>query len=165
MVGQYINNQHNPVTVCIELDEIISTPCSSHAQIDNTLRNYLKFTTKFKADYLSTNDAVIYCSYKLMQSQLFKLHYEYVRRQLIYVLLQEEDFLTLHITVTFLLLDGRRHEQTFEMMQTEGSFTKLLYLIRATQEVDSTLYRLLLELIYEVSRIQRLSWEDLCAVS
>lgn len=61
----------------------------------------------------------------------------------------------------FLLFDGRGHEATFEMMQTEGAFPKLVELVREKHEDDAGLHRLLLELLYEMSRMQRLTREDL----
>lgn len=66
--------------------------------------------------------------------------------------------------VAFLLYDGRDggNDVTFEMMQTEGVFARLVELIQnsAIQE-DTRLHQMLLELMYESSRIQRLSLEDL----
>lgn len=74
---------------------------------------------------------------------------------------QEDEPATLHITAAFLLFDGRSHEPTFEMMQNEGVFPKLVELVREKREGDSGLHRLLLELLYEMSRMQKLTREDL----
>lgn len=60
-----------------------------------------------------------------------------------------------------MLFDGRGNEPTFEMMQNEGAFPKLVELVREKQDDDSGMHRLLLELLYEMSRLQRLSREDL----
>jgi hypothetical protein len=63
----------------------------------------------------------------------------------------------------FLLYDGRnsRDDELFEMMHSEGTFARLVELVQ-TQSVqeETRLHQLLLELLYESSRIQRLSWED-----
>lgn len=67
----------------------------------------------------------------------------------------------MHITAAFLLFDGRAHEPTFEMMQNEGAFPKLVELVREKQEDDMGMHRLLLELLYEMSRMQKLSRDDL----
>lgn len=67
----------------------------------------------------------------------------------------------MHITAAFLLFDGRDHEATFEMMQNEAAFPKLVELVREKQDDDSGLHRLLLELLYEMSRMQKLTREDL----
>lgn len=67
----------------------------------------------------------------------------------------------------FLLYDGKNeNDVTFEMMQKEGVFARLVELIQAhTVQEDTQLHQMLLELMYESSRIQRLSWEDLSAFS
>ncbi len=46
------------------------------------------------------------------------------------------------------------------MMNREGSFTRLLELIKEGKKSDGKLHRLLLELMYEMCRMQRLSAED-----
>lgn len=96
-----------------------------------------------------------------MQSELFAANKEYVRRQIVYSLLQEDVPATLHVIASFLLFDGRHNETTFEMMNNEGCFPRLLELIQKGRSEDATLHRLLLELLYEMSRMQRLSFEDL----
>ena len=48
------------------------------------------------------------------------------------------------------------------MMQEEGTFPRLVELIQIYgKSGDLDLHKLLLELMYEMSRIQRLTWEDL----
>lgn len=50
------------------------------------------------------------------------------------------------------------------MMQKEGVFPRLVELIGSdTIQMEPQLHRLLLGLAYEMSRIQRLKWEDLSA--
>lgn len=60
-----------------------------------------------------------------------------------------------------LLFDGRAHEAAFEMMQAEGAFPRLVELVRAKRDDDIGLHRLLLELLFEMSRIQKLSRDEL----
>lgn len=67
----------------------------------------------------------------------------------------------IHLVVGFLLLDGRRNEATFELMNSEGAFPRLIYLIRDAVDDDLGLHRQLVELLYEMSRIQQISWEHL----
>ncbi len=74
---------------------------------------------------------------------------------------QEDSADTLHLVITFLLLDGRQNEATFNMMNEEGAFIRLVELIQERKDDDAGLHRLLLELLYEMSRIQRLRIEDL----
>ena len=47
------------------------------------------------------------------------------------------------------------------MMNEEGTFPTLLELIQGRKDDDAGLHRMLLELLYEMSRIQRLRIEDL----
>lgn len=47
------------------------------------------------------------------------------------------------------------------MMKEEGGFPRLLELIQEGKDDDAGLHRMLLELLYEMSRIQRLRMEDL----
>lgn len=86
---------------------------------------------------------------------------EYVRTQLIYCLLQEDEPATLHFIAGFLLFDGRQNEATFEKMNQEGCFPRLIELIKRDRREDPRLHRLLLEVLYESSRMQRLNTEDL----
>lgn len=74
---------------------------------------------------------------------------------------QEDSPDTLHIIIAFLLFDGRQHDITFEMMNEEGVFPRLLELIQGRVDDDAGLHMRLLECLYEMSRIQRLRMEDL----
>lgn len=77
---------------------------------------------------------------------------------------QEDDNPTLHMVAAFLLFDGRNNSNdvTFEMMQAENMFPRLVELIQSSSvQEDTRLHQMLLELMYESSRIQRLSWDDL----
>jgi hypothetical protein len=98
-----------------ELEDILSATCQTHELIDNVLRSYLAFTTNFKGihsprldaphcdqstvtheenlltgkgEYLQSDYDVARCCYKLLESALFKAHQDYVRRQVVYGLLQ-----------------------------------------------------------------------------
>ncbi|KAL9118609.1 MAG: hypothetical protein Q9187_004842 [Circinaria calcarea] len=147
-----------------ELDEIVSAHCQSHELIDNALRSYLSFTTNYRGEYLQSEYDVARCSYKLLESSLFSAHKDYVRRQIIYGLLQEDTPDTLLLITSFLLADGRQHEATFEMMNEEGAFPRLLELIQGMKDGDIGLHRMLLELLYEMSRIQRIRTGDLIQI-
>jgi hypothetical protein len=60
------------------------------------------------------------------------------------------------------LADARITERTYEVLNEEGAFARLLDLISSPKEVDEEgLHRLLMELLYEMSRIQKISLEDL----
>ncbi|QDS71375.1 hypothetical protein FKW77_002657 [Venturia effusa] len=148
----------------LELEDILSAQCQSHESIDNALRSYLAFTTNFKGEYLQSDDDIAKCSCKLLESAIFTGHQDYVRRQIVYALLQEDDAASLHLIAAILLHDGRASEETLYMMQTEGVFPRLVELIKVWDSRDEQLHRLLLHCMYEMSRIQRLTWEDMSAV-
>ncbi|KAL4955685.1 hypothetical protein BDW69DRAFT_160231 [Aspergillus filifer] len=151
------------------IQEIVSAPCSTEDLIDDALRSYLSLTAKYKEEYLPSEFEVARCSYNLLSSAVFVAHTDYVRRQMIYALLQEDDPVTLHMIASFLLFDGRRHEVPLQMLNEEGAFPRLLELLQACtldMEDDNAagLHRLLLDLLYELSRIQKIRIEDLILV-
>lgn len=67
----------------------------------------------------------------------------------------------LHISAAVLLFDGRANESTFEVMQHEGVFPRLIELIRDQHDQADGLHRLLLELLFEMSQVQRLARDEL----
>jgi len=148
----------------LELEDIVSASYGTHQLIDNALRSYVHFTTNFKDEYLHSEYDIARCHQKLLDSELFNANKDYVRIQLIYSLLQEDEPVTLYIIASLLLLDGRQHEGTFEMMNNESCFSRLVELIEEGKRNDARLHRLLLTLLYEMSRMQRLSMEDLSQV-
>jgi hypothetical protein len=50
------------------------------------------------------------------------------------------------------------------MLQAEGAFTRLVELIRSKRDDDNGLHKLVLELMFEMSRMQKLTREDLSKV-
>ncbi|KAF2400029.1 hypothetical protein EJ06DRAFT_530795 [Trichodelitschia bisporula] len=157
-------NLENAQQFWTELDDILSVKCDTHELIDNVLRSFLAFTTRFKDDYLRTEQEIAHCSYRLLASPIFGTHADYVRHQVAYALLQEDEGPSLNLIAAILLYEGRVHEETFELLQQVGAFPRLVELIQAWGE-DPVLHRALLDLMYEMSRIQRLTWEDLSAVT
>lgn len=76
--------------------------------------------------------------------------------------IKEDDFSTLYLIAAFLLFDGRENDESFEMMKAEGAFPRLVELIQDEHTLAAeNLHRILLELLYGMSRIQRMTWEDL----
>ncbi|KAI4290113.1 MAG: hypothetical protein L6R35_000601 [Caloplaca aegaea] len=144
-----------------ELDDIVSAQCQTHGFIDDALRSYITFVTSYKGEYLHTEYDIARCSFKLLESALFSTHKDYIRRQIVFSLLEEHSPDTLHLIVALLLFDGRDNEATFEMMNEEGVFPRLIELIQEGKDDDVGLHRMLLELLYEMSRIQRLRVQDL----
>lgn len=71
----------------------------------------------------------------------------------------------LQIAASFLLADARTNEATYELMNKECVFPRLVDLIsKQTGDEQAGLHRLLMELLYEMSRVQKIKAEDLCMV-
>lgn len=148
-----------------ELDKCVSEHCDSHESIDDALRSWLNLTTQLRLQQPASQDEVVMCSQILMNSDIFKHNKDYVRKQLIYSLLQEDESGPLHAIVCMLLLDGHQDAVTFPRMIQEACFPRLLELIsNRDSDDDPRLHRFLLQLMYEMSRVERLTPEDLALV-
>lgn len=146
------------------LNGVLSSACATPEQVDEALRSWLDLVSKARDEYLESEDDVARCSEMLLESPIFSSNDSYVRTQLIYSLLQEDEFAQLHVYANFLLLAGRTKEDTFRTMIQEGCFVRLLELIKNCGGRDGRLHRLLLQLMYEMSRIEHLRPEDLLQV-
>ncbi|CCU74986.1 Protein LDB17 [Blumeria hordei DH14] len=144
-----------------ELEEIVSTQSTSHLIIDNSFRIYLQLVTKFADEYFTTSEDWEECAWKLLNSKLFQVESNHVRYQIIQSIIQTEDLTSIYLLVSVLLLDGLRNEETFEMMKHAKCFPRLIDLIRLKQSIKPSLLDLLLKLLYEMSRCQQLSIDDL----
>ena len=75
---------------------------------------------------------------------------------------QDDDVHVQAFVASFLLLDVRETETTAESLNEVGAFTRLVDLIgNPTSDEDAVLHRLLMELLYEMSRIQCIKRDDL----
>ena len=112
---------------------------------------------------LEAAEDVLICARMLMASPLFERNKDYVRTQIIHSLLQEDEGECLRAIASLLFLDGCQDEAIFPQMIRESCFPRLLELIKSQQEnhSDPGLHRLLLQLIYEMSRVERLKTSDL----
>ncbi|KAI0453950.1 hypothetical protein F5B21DRAFT_266252 [Xylaria acuta] len=149
-----------------EVSNVVATQCAAHAYeaIDDALRIWLSLASRCRTEFALSEDDVAACSQHLLQGSLFITNAEYVRTQIIYSLLQDDETAHLYPIASFLLLDGRANETTFRKMIEESCFHRLIELINGRKEDDPPLHRLLLELIYEMSRIQKLRVQDLIYV-
>ncbi|KAI5466492.1 hypothetical protein BGZ63DRAFT_420975 [Mariannaea sp. PMI_226] len=149
----------------LELEQCVSSHCESHEAIDDTLRAWLELTTRLRERLSEFPDDIATCAHMLLTSDLFRNNKEYVRKQLVYSLLQEDETGPLHAITCFLLLDGSQDEAMFPRMIGEACFSRLLELINGRQHLDPMLHRHLLRLLYEMSRVERLRVEDLGQVN
>ncbi|KFA72386.1 hypothetical protein S40288_05580 [Stachybotrys chartarum IBT 40288] len=146
-----------------QLEACISLQCDTHEAIDDALRSWLDVATKFR-DLLETQDEIAVCARVLIECSFYRENKEYARTQIIHSLLQEDDTSSLHAIASLLLFDGLDDESIFPRMVAESCFPRLLELIKGRRDDDPRLQRLLLQLMYEMSRIERLQIEDLLLV-
>ncbi|KAK2612123.1 pre-rRNA processing [Conoideocrella luteorostrata] len=155
-------NEHRLWT---EMSECLVTDCTSHEAIDDALRTWLDITSQLRYRASDSQVDFLSCAHMLLESNIFKNNKDYVRTQIIHSLLQEDAAGPLHAIASLLFLDGCSDESTFPRMMEESCFARLLELIVARQDdPDSHLHRLLLQLMYEMSRVERLKVEDLTLV-
>lgn len=147
-----------------ELDDIVNVTCYNQNAIDNALKAYLSFAAWFAPRYLVTDLDWARCAYKLLGSSLFRRHKGYVRRRMYGRLRKEQSTPRLQLVATVLLCDGRETQKVFEHMQEEGLFVRLVRLVGEWKERDPIMWRVCLDLMYEMSRIQRLRVEDFDAM-
>ncbi|KAI0198655.1 hypothetical protein F4808DRAFT_253226 [Astrocystis sublimbata] len=163
--GEYVSIE-NEEQLWNEIATIAATQCAANAHevIDDCLRTWLSLASRCRTDFDLSEEEVAICSHHLLRGTLFLANAEYVRTQIIYSLLQDDEPAHLYPIANLLLLDGRANETTFRKMIEENSFHRLVELINGRKEDDPPLHRLLLELIYEMSRIQKLRIQDLALV-
>lgn len=77
---------------------------------------------------------------------------------------QEDEPDPLHAITCLLLVDGQHDDETFPRMISEACFPRLLELIHTYGDENPHLHRLLLQMMYEMSRLQRLPSENLSLV-
>ncbi|KAH8151591.1 uncharacterized protein LAJ45_04213 [Morchella importuna] len=147
-----------------ELDEIVGAHCETQSFVDNALKTYLMFTSSFTDEYLNTEYDWAKCAFKLLESSLFLKNKHHVRRRMIGRLRKETSNTKLRLITNVLLYDGRQHQKTFELMQEEGLFSRLMEMVAQKREEDRILWSSVLDLLYEMSRIQRLRREDLDSI-
>lgn len=148
-----------------ELSECVSSECEPHGSIDDALREWLDLTTQLHDGDPDSQEDALRCAHMLLDSQLFRANKEYVRTQIIHSLLQEDEAGPLHAIACLLFVDGRHDESTFPRMIEEACFPRLLELTGGCRDdEDPRLHRLLLQLMYEMSRVERLKVEDLMLV-
>ncbi|KAI5806233.1 hypothetical protein EDC01DRAFT_715525 [Geopyxis carbonaria] len=147
-----------------DLEAIVTSPCQSPEAIDNCLKTYLAFTSTFASDYLITDFDWAKCAFKLLESPLFRKHRGYVRRRMLGRLRKDTSNPRLHLVASILLYDGRESQKVFENLLEEGLFERLVAIVKDKREEDPAMWAVALDLLYEMSRIQRLRAQDLDAI-
>jgi hypothetical protein len=66
------------------------------------------------------------------------------------------------VSASFLIADAQAHEHTYELLNDEGAFSRLVDLIASPKQYGHEgIHRLLMELLYEMARIQKIKMDDL----
>lgn len=146
------------------LGAIVDVPGLDHEQIDDALRAVLDLTASCTDQFLQTESDYAQCCEQLLQNPSFEENRGYILRQLLECLLADDDPNTLHISTAMLLSEGRKDFGVFETIQKLGAFSRLVDLIKSAVDDDKGLHRILLELLFEMSRVQRLRRDDLATV-
>lgn len=107
---------------------------------------------------------MLHCAQQLLYRPIFSENKDYVRTQIIFSLLQEDEVAPLHIIASFLLADGRADDTVFGRMISEGCVQRLLELLNSPRHQEYRLYGVLLDLTYEMCRMERLRMADLMQV-
>ncbi|KIY03154.1 uncharacterized protein Z520_01621 [Fonsecaea multimorphosa CBS 102226] len=147
------------------LEETISRECTTHDSIDDTLRSYIELIGSCRGRFLPTDNDLGRCAFKLQESSLFTTHADYIRRQFIQCLIEDDEPNVVLVSTSFLITHAQLNERTFELLNDEGAFPRLIRLISSPkQHGHEGIHRLLMELLYEMSRIQRIKIGDLAHV-
>lgn len=112
--------------------------------------------------YLSDDKSLSRCAYEFINSRVFAKNRAYVRRRLISKLVNAQLSIEDKIIIgAVLLVDGRLHQSTLEMMQEEKATLKVIEILYNDRYENLRLNRLFFELLYEVCRVQKISATDL----
>ncbi|KIW43129.1 uncharacterized protein PV06_04269 [Exophiala oligosperma] len=147
------------------LDETISRECDNHGTIDDTLRSYLTLIGAFRERLQASDYDLSRCAFKLQESELFTNHADYIRRQFVQCLIEDDEPHVLLLSTLFLIADARSHERTYELLNEEGAFPRLVDLMSSPKRHGhEEIHRSLMELLYEMSRIQKIKASDLAHI-
>lgn len=152
-----------------ELDDIASGDYHSPDTIERALHAYLKFASMYLDAYMISDNDLTRCGINFVKSQLFINNRSYVRRKLIWLLVNKEhNKLEVENKVLIgavLLIDGKvNNSATFEMMQEEEASEPVITTLWHDRHKSVRLHRILLELLYEMCKIQKLNAKDLMKV-
>ncbi|KAK5251417.1 pre-rRNA processing [Exophiala xenobiotica] len=147
------------------LDKTVSEECDNHGTIDDTLRSYLSLVGWYRDKFQPTDYELSRCAYKLQESALYSIHADYIRRQFVQCLIEDDEPHVVLLSTLFLITDAQAYEPTYELLNEEGAFPRLVDLISSPKRHGhEEIHRSLMELLYEMSRIQKIKTSDLAHV-
>lgn len=150
-----------------KLMDLVSEQTHSYPVVEAALKDYLLFATRHLSDFLVSDSDLYRAGYKLTTSPIFVNHKAFARRKLIAMLTLAEEYSDLAAVVSLILLiDSNHHPPTLEMMQEENACHALTRLLLTFQKTSALrLRRVLLELTFEMCKIQRIQPDDLAQIS
>ncbi|KAK9482588.1 hypothetical protein V1527DRAFT_333143 [Lipomyces starkeyi] len=149
-----------------ELDDMISGQIHSSSLVESAVKSFLRFAALYVDEYLGADEDLMRCCYKFIDCPVFVKHRGHVRRKLITTLVTGTCSLQMMIIIgVILLLDGRAHVDTFEMMEEEQACRLVIDVLWHRRDDGPRLHQIFLELLYEMCRVQRLQYSDMEAVS
>lgn len=149
-----------------ELDDLSSKDYHSTSTIERILAAYIRFAVSYMDSYLAKDEDLTRCAQALIRSSVFSKNRAYVRRTLIsQLVLEEPDLRTKILIGAVLLLDGRLHQSTLEMMHEEKATGPIISILWKDRYTNIRLHRIYLELLYDLCRVQRLGTTELCQIN
>ncbi|KAK9380070.1 uncharacterized protein V2V93DRAFT_310843, partial [Kockiozyma suomiensis] len=150
-----------------ELDHLLSRQVYSSSAIEPAVVAFLRYVSTYMGEYLTADPDLLNCCYKFIDCPAFVKHRIQVRRILIDSLVQNYEQLPTQISLligVLLLVDGRQHTDTFQMMGEENSCPVVIELLWHRKDEEPRVHPCFLELLYEMCRVQRLQSSDLEAI-
>jgi hypothetical protein len=162
----------NTVSFSSELSDITSRDYHSRVAVEKALLSYLHLASLFLDKYLSYDEQLSKCVKKLVHSPIFRNNKAYVRRRFVSFMVSElaQGNISKKIIIgAFLLIDGRIHSWTLEMLQEEKALTCIISTIWENHDQEGPrsviLSRIFLDLLYEMCKVQKLDVNDLQQIS
>ncbi|CDO56939.1 similar to Saccharomyces cerevisiae YDL146W LDB17 Protein involved in the regulation of endocytosis [Geotrichum candidum] len=155
-----------------ELSDITSRDYHSHVAVEKALLSYLHFASLFLDKYLCYDEQLSKCVKKLVHSPIFRNNKAYVRRRFASLMASElvQGNMSKKIIIgAFLLIDGRIHSWTLEMLEEEKALPSIISTIWENHDQEGPrsviLSRIFLDLLYEMCKVQKLDVSDLQQIS
>lgn len=156
----------------LELSDITSRDYHSRVAVEKAILSYLHLASLFLDKYLSYDEQLSRCVKKLVHSPIFRNNKTYVRRKFVSFMvsqLAQESMSKKIIIGAFLLIDGRSHSWTLEMLQDEKALPCIISTVWKNHDQEGPtsviLSRIFLDLLYEMCKVQKLGTDDLQQIS
>lgn len=144
-----------------EVDDIVRPLSTTPDAITSMVNNFISFVSQFGAEYLDADADVETCCDRLLSSDYFRDNAEQVRAAMIEYKPESDKIAKCYVNLYLLLLDGRRHSRTFKLVKRANMVPVIAKLAKEQQADGLRFTRLALTSLYEISRMQKLSEDDM----